>query len=411
MAFTIRGLFLNSSNEAVTTPTPDEDNPDAKDLHKIYPTKIKKTIANCRYAFDNDPTLQGIILNNAFTASNKFRITSDNKKAEEYIQKKADEWNLGSIMANTLIKVSRDGCCFIEKAKVKVQGSDTLLTIDPRFLSFDDDKYKFEIIRDPKSDKIIGFKQTFQKAKKIENWESAKPGELKNEMVEDWANYTPDKLIYPVLIEGEGGKARSLVMTLLGTINRKWMHEGFMDNAAHKAGTLIGLTVGNERVKNADVPKSFVNKLIRTFRSPVEKDVAIIPDGVSADVIGNSTLPEIPLYLKYIRNEMFILLQTPEALFSTESSNRATAEIQADDKTGYGVFIAFLRFFLKKYFEKELIDAELALQPSLRQYVGTVKIVFDEEETPTALADEEEAKNVSEESDFEEDEGTTPTEE
>ena len=130
MVFTIRGLFLNSSNEAVTDPSPTDDNPEAENLKDRHPPKIKKTIANCRYAFDNDPTVRGIILNNAYTANNKFRIVSDDKKAETYITQKAKEWDLDTLMTNTLIKIMRDGPCFIEKGIID-------RSIKVRFLAYD----------------------------------------------------------------------------------------------------------------------------------------------------------------------------------------------------------------------------------------------------------------------------------
>ena len=53
--------------------------------------------------------------------------------------------------------------------------------------------------------------------------------------------------------------------------------------------------------------------------------------------------------------------------------------MQADDDTGYKVFIWFLRDFLKKYFETELIDHELTLQ-GMTKAVGNCFIMFDEED-------------------------------
>lgn len=399
MKFTIKGLFLNSSNEAVTDPVKKDKNPDAENLSDKHPTKIKKSVANCRYAFDNDPTLRGIILNNMTTANNKFRIESTDTKAQEYIEQKAKEWDLDSIFNQTLLKVMRDGPCFIEKAIVNG-------TIQVRFLAFDDKKYKFKVIRDPQSDEILGFKQKVTVAKKVDNWQNAKFDELENDDTEEEFNYLPSQIIYPTLLE-EGGKAKSLVSVVLDYIDRKWTLEKFMISSAHKAGNLIGITVGNDKVSPEKVKPHFIRKLIKMFRKPVEKDVVTLPYGVSADVIGNNQLPDLPSFLKYIRNEIFIALQTPESLFSTESSNRATAQVQADDKTGYAVFVEFLRFFLKKYFESQLIDEELKLKHM--NGVGSTKIVFDEDENAKPLDPESsDAENIADDNTITEDQGTIP---
>jgi hypothetical protein len=371
MAFTIRGLFLNSSNEAVTNPLPDDTTIDSENLKDRHPRKIKPTISNCRYVFDNDPTVKGILLNTITTANNKFTIESENIKAKEYIEGKVKEWDLDNIFNKTLLKNMRDGPCFIEKAVIDK-------TIQVRFLAFDNDKYKMKVIRDPLSDKIVGYKQQVETSKDITDWQNKTYDELENDTEIKENNFNPDQIIYPVMFE-EHGKAKSLISTILDYVDKKWTLESFMMSVAHKTGNLIGITIGNDRVSNANVPKSFIQKLIHNFRNPVNKDVVTIPDGVDVSTIGNNTLPALENYLSYMRSEIFLALQTPESLFSTTSSNRATAEVQADSTTGYAVFIEFLRFFLKKYFEKELIDAELKLK-GMSDAAGTVTIEFDKTE-------------------------------
>lgn len=399
MAITIKGVYLNSSNEAVSSPVKEDKTPDTENLKERHPPKISKTIANCRYAFDNDPTVRGIILNNITTANNKYKIVSDDETAKNHIEQKAIEWDLDNLMTQTLLKCMRDGPCFIEKAIVNN-------TIQVRFLAYDEDKYKFKIIRDPQSDEIIGFKQKFKTTKNAKDWEKTKYDELNNEEKDEEANFQPSQIIYPVLLE-EGGKAKSLIMPILDYIDDKWTLEGFMLSVAHKAGNLIGLTIGNDKVSNSKVPKNFINKLITTFRSPVNKDVAVIPDGVKADVIGNNQLSDLPSYLKYFRGEIFIALQTPEALFSSVSSNRSALDVQADDKVGYEVFIGFLRFFLKKYFERELIDDELKLKKM--KGIGTTKIEFNVDDPVEPLnPNSKDAEQVAEDAQIEEDQGTIP---
>ena len=53
-------------------------------------------------------------------------------------------------------------------------------------------------------------------------------------------------------------------------------------------------------------------------------------------------------------------LITPESLYSSESSNRSTSQVQlTDPQTGYVLFIEFCQEFLKEWVESVLIDPEL----------------------------------------------------
>ena len=55
-------------------------------------------------------------------------------------------------------------------------------------------------------------------------------------------------------------------------------------------------------------------------------------------------------------------LVTPESLYSSESSNRSTAQVQLQsEKTGHVLFIQFNQQFLKCWIESDLIDRELEL--------------------------------------------------
>ena len=53
-------------------------------------------------------------------------------------------------------------------------------------------------------------------------------------------------------------------------------------------------------------------------------------------------------------------LISPESIYSSESSNRSTAQVQlVSEKTGYILFIQFIQEFLKEWVESVLFDPEL----------------------------------------------------
>jgi hypothetical protein len=403
---TIKAIF-SSSNEAVSDPMDRDKNKEAEDLKDRHKNIIKKSIRNCRYAYKNDGTVKGIILNNITTANYNYRITVKEdknnpgaidpslEKSRQYIEDKCKEWDLDNIMNQMLLKWMRDGPCFIEK--VIKNGS-----LKIRFLAYDEEKYKMKIIRNPQTDDILGFKQKVWQSKDVKNWQNIKYDKLEND--KDWEeyNYLPEYLIYATLLE-EGGKSDSLLAAVLDSIDGKMTLEQFMLSAAHKAGQIIGITVGNESKKSDNLPTGIINRVINYFKNPISKDVVLLPEGIGADVIGSNGLPDLPSFLKHFKSEIFIALQTPEALFSTESSNRSTAQVQADDKTGYAVFIAFLRKALKKYLEQQLIDHELRLR-GRQNAIGKILIEFGEN-NPEPLENVDEANKVAENKDIDENTG------
>ena len=167
----IEGIYLkNSEVEAITDPSPTQT--EGEDLATRHPPKIRKSIKNYRYAYNNDPTIRGIILNNATTANNKFRIECQDPKAKAHIEMKVREWDLDGLMTNTLIKVQRDGFCFIEKGIFNN-------SIKTRFLAYDGEKYKMKVIRNPNTDDIIGYKQNAPKSVDPKGWEKKSYDDLK----------------------------------------------------------------------------------------------------------------------------------------------------------------------------------------------------------------------------------------
>ena len=90
------------------------------------------------------------------------------------------------------------------------------------------------------------------------------------------------------------------------------------------------------------------------------KGVATLPYGIEVDSVGNPVLPKVQDYIKSLKAMLYEGLLTPESLYSSESSNRSTAQVQlTDPSTGHVLFIQFCQEFLKEWVETVLIDEEL----------------------------------------------------
>ena len=91
-----------------------------------------------------------------------------------------------------------------------------------------------------------------------------------------------------------------------------------------------------------------------------KKGVVVVPYGVELNNVGNPVLPKIEEYIKSLKTMIFEGLITPESLYSSESSNRSTAQVQlTDPQTGHVLFIEFCQEFLKGWVERTLINPEL----------------------------------------------------
>ena len=134
----------------------EDENKESKNLKKLVPFKVTKSIPNYRYAYKNNDTINTTIDNLIIIANNEWIIDVDNKKkykeAFEHIVKKTEEWKLEKLLDNIIKYSMVDGSMFINRY---IDNG----TIKLRILGNDGKRFKWLIIRNPNTDEIIGFKQ------------------------------------------------------------------------------------------------------------------------------------------------------------------------------------------------------------------------------------------------------------
>lgn len=374
-----RPLRLRNGQEAVIPATVPDTNKEARELEDYYNYKVKKTVRSCRYAFNNDGLVSGLIWNNSFTANTSFSITyseedKDIKNIEEarqHIEDKCTEWQLKDRITGWFVKWQRDGNSFTHK--VITDG-----TISLNELAYDGEKDDFEQIRNPLTGEILGYKQKYRYYTDYKNWKSQSFNSLKNgSNYEDMeTEFEASEVIHGRLFE-EDGNGISPLMGILDTIYDKWSYEKYKHSVAHKTGNVAVLTVGSNDVYTDNVPNSFLKTALDHLENREEKDALVLPYGTSLETLGgNYNLPDINGYLKNCVDEIYIKLQTPQTLFSSSNSNRSTIEVQTDSDTGYGVYLKYMRDKMKYLLEPQLIDAELSLHPEFEDCVGHIHITF-----------------------------------
>lgn len=327
---------------------------DGVDLVETTPFKVKRTIINCRNA-SKDPQVKGILTDTITKTNNDFEIVSKDKKAQAYIEERCKEWDLSQLIDDMLYKGMVDGEAFLN---VWVEDN----KVQFRWLAFDGKKYRIKKIYDDKGQKVIGYAQvTYHNKKSNKRWQHKKFDELVDDEEAYDVKFEPDEIIN-IQYMAEDGKGRSLVMDVLDDVYYKRILKELMPTAVYKNSTLVKVTMGNELQQGKRLTKKdrkFVEDIVSNYH---KKGTIILPYGIDAEVMKGGKLPDIPSYLKYYEKCIFVGLNTPEAVFTSESSNRATADIQLDSPTsGRVLFLQSNQEWVKKYIENRLFRRELDL--------------------------------------------------
>jgi hypothetical protein len=230
-----------------------------------------------------------------------------------------------------------------------------------RILAFDAENYRIKKVYDEYG-KVTGFKQLTQRNKETNKGWLAKKFEELEEKLEEWTvPFQPGEIINAKYMELKG-KGRSIVMDILDPVYYRRVLSDLMPKTVFKNSNILIVTMGNKDAPGKRLTKKSREAVVEATTDYHKKGVVVLPFGLEAEMIGTSQLPDIPKYKQDFKNEIFDGLSTPHALFDTEGSNRATAEVLMDSETsGRVVFLEYNREWLKKYIENELFTPELEL--------------------------------------------------
>ena len=357
----------NTSGDEVTRPSREElrvnfdyreSDKDSKDLKDTIPFMINRNITNYRYAFNYNDTINTTINNLIVIANRKWTIECDdreeNEKAMEHIEEKVKEWKLEKLLDNLIEYPMVDGAMFINR--YIDNGSYKF-----RILGNDDDRYKWLILRDSKTDEIKGFKQK-AKIKKINgNWRSMSYDMLKNaDYVDKEFNFEPEEIIY-IPYKEKNGSGVSAVDSCLDLAYMENKLLDYMIRAGRTAGGFLGIEFGNQDLDAGSLSDEDISDVTQSFELDADKSVVGYPYGIKPQDLGKTNLPNFDIYIRLIQSKIRNNLLTPDSKFTGTSSNRSTAEEQLDSSTGLIVFIRSLQQFVTPYVNEEMIDKELEL--------------------------------------------------
>ena len=316
------------------------------------PPKVKPTLKNRRKA-SMFPSVYGILTNLVMKTLSSYVIDGDNQEAVDCILEAEEFWNLRNLMYECLWKNMVDGEVFYERLP-NVEGHVAL-----RLLAYDGEKALIKKIYDDDGVTIKGYKQLVVRKSALKKWKGIKFWETYQDSDVITVDFEPDQISNPILISIDG-VGQSLVTNVIDIAYYLEALVKQMPLIVFKASNLLVATVGNENRSEQSIDDDARDYIADELSDPHRKGVAVIPYGVSVDLVGTESLPAVEKFIKSLKSMLYEGLVTPESLYSSESSNRSTAQVQlTDSQTGHVLFIRFAQEFLKGWVEKTLFDPEL----------------------------------------------------
>ena len=324
-----------------------------QDWIEYCPPKVNPTIKNRRKAA-HFPVVYGIINNLILKAIATLTIDGTDDEAVQHILDMDKIWNLKGMCYDGAWKNIVDGEAFYEK--VTVDGH-----ADLRGLAFDGERYLIRKLYDDNAN-LLGYMQLVAVNSPIpKNWDKLEFWELYQDKDIKTVSFKAEDISNPIFIEIDG-VGQSLVKNVIDPAYEIESLNRMLPAIVHKSANVMVLTVGNEHRKETSMSKARKQEIAEDISDYHKKGVLLIPYGMELDVVGDNVLPKVEDYIKALKSQIYEGLITPESTFSSESSNRSTAEVQlTSESNGHVLLIQFLQEFLKRWLERDLINRELSL--------------------------------------------------
>lgn len=317
----------------------------------VAPNKIKPTIKNRRKA-SMFPSVYGILSNLIMKTISSYVIDGDNEDSIDCILEAEKYWNLRNLMYECLWKNLVDGEVFYE-----IGSKDGHVQL--RLLAFDGEKALIKKIYDEDGVTIKGYKQLVLRKSALKKWKGVKFWETYQDSEVITVDFEPDQISNPILISVDG-VGQSLVANVIDIAYYLESLARQMPMIVFKSANLMVATLGNQDRGEYKLDEESRDYIADELSNYHRKGVVTLPYGIELDAVGNPVLPKVEDYIKSLKTMLYEGLVTPESLYSSESSNRSTAQIQlTDSSTGHVLFIQFCQEFLKEWVERTLIDPEL----------------------------------------------------
>ena len=333
-----------------------DDNTDCNSVnwHDELPDLVRPTIINLRKC-GNTPLVSGILHDFVMKSISGYEIVGDNDKAVDYIKEHEERWDIKSLLFEVSMNNFISGVDFYEKVI-----EDNELT--PRQLAFDGENYLVKELYDETGTKIIGYQQW------VKYNQQTNKGWLKKHFFtpnfsEEYktVNFTPEQITVPCFFRDQG-KPKSIVRSVLDHVYMIELLNQMLPQIVYKQTNTAVITIGNSDVRNLNLSDDDVMNLLNNVSNYHKRGAVALPYGVDVELIGDTVLPKVQEYINVLEKQVYVGLVTPEAVFSSSSSNRSTAVVQLDsNKSGRVLMQEFLQNKLNRWIKKDIFNTQLEL--------------------------------------------------
>lgn len=319
------------------------------------PDLVIPSIPNLRRCAEKSAIVNGILEDLIIKSTSGWVITGDDDDAVKLIQEMDKEWNLNAMFHDIVRNCLVDSITFYDKVI-------TSNKLSFRELAFDGDNYRMKELYDDTGRNIIGYKQIVKINKNTnKGWLKRKFHELTEQKEQVEFNFPIDKIFAPCLFRKKG-KPYSMIRTVLDLAYMVELLNEMMVQVVYKQANTMVIKVGNKDAINVNLTDDDKVKLAKMASDYHKHGVLILPWGVDADMVGETVLPKIQEYIAYLEHQIFIGMWTPEAVYSSSSSNRSTAVVQLDsDKSGRVLIQEYIQEYLMREVQLHIINPQLKL--------------------------------------------------
>lgn len=353
------------------------------------PDLIVPSIKNLRLCAKKSPIVNGILEDLVIKSISGWVIEGDNQEAVDFIIKEDERLDYSTLMHNLVWNNCVDGVDF---RHIVIENNEITL----RELAFDGKDYRIkEIYDDETGSKIIGYKQIVRVNDNTNRgWFRKKFHDLLMEKEVMEFNFEPEELMVSAFFR-QHDKPQGLVANVIDDAYMHSLLKRMMPQIVFKQANTLFLQLGNKDRKEVNMEDSEVDAMVEALSDYHNLGVAAFPFGIEPQLIGDTNLPDIQDYLEYLEHCIFVGLFTPEAVYSSSSSNRSTAVVQLDsDKSGRVLVQEYIQEKLSRYMEK-LFNEML----ELKGITGKVWINFNPKEIAGSYLEDENNPNTDENND------------
>ena len=322
-------------------------NQESIDWGDKLPDLIIPSVKNLRLCAEKSPIVNGILEDLVVKSISGWVIDGDNQEAIDFIIKEDERMDYSTLMHNIAWNNCVEGVDF---RQIVVDKNEVSL----RELAYDGENYRIkEIYDDDTGSEIIGYKQIVEVNKNTNRgWFRKKFNEIyKNNEIAEF-NFEPDDLMVASFFRRHD-RPRGLIANVLDDAYMHNLLKRMLPQIVFKQSNTLFLQIGNKDRKEVNIEDKELDDMVQSMSDYHNLGVSALPFGIEPRLIGDTDLPKIENYLKYLEHCIFVGMFSPEAIYSSSSSNRSTAVVQLDsDKSGRVLVQEYIQEKLSRYMEK-----------------------------------------------------------